>query len=226
MFGQIALTAAAILPLALGAPTTATKRADSNTLSCVQYQYGGATSPFESFGAGGFIHLYANITQFHPETQTTSFNETRLGVAEDRTIQNCGDCRTTELFGFEVCQATVNRYGFDGLGNGPHTFYGHLVWRNYTPDIQCLTVASTNNTVEGSALTIEPCQYDYENAGKSGQYFHMTVTDDVWAAHLVDDNNGVYGPSPALNNNGSLTLYDINGANKTFTKFGFKAPTY
>lgn len=58
------------------------------------------------------IHLYSNITMNHPETQTLSFNESRLGVSADGTIQPCGDCRTTELFGFEVCQ------GPDGQGSG------------------------------------------------------------------------------------------------------------
>ncbi|WVW81031.1 hypothetical protein I302_103022 [Kwoniella bestiolae CBS 10118] len=224
MFKQLTILASALLPLALGAPlelqtTQVEKR--STPLQCVQYQYGG---PFTSTGFNGFIHLYSNITQFDSETQTTSFNESRLGSSEDGTIQPCGDCRTTELFGFEICQ-TRDRLAFDGLQNSATSFYGHLTYYN-VGDFKCLTASSTDNGFEGSALTLQDCQYDYEDAAASGQYFEMHIADaGYWYAHLVDKDT-VYGPTPELNINGSLVLYDVIGANKTFTYFGFKAQEF
>ncbi|OCF58435.1 hypothetical protein L486_04468 [Kwoniella mangroviensis CBS 10435] len=226
MFKKLTLLASALLPLAQGAPfehgaSQVDKR--STNLQCVQYQYGG---PFTSTGFNGFIHLYSNITQYDPDTQNTSFNESRLGSSEDGTIEPCGDCRTTELFGFEVCQ-TRDRKAFDGLENSANSFYGHLTYYNVGL-FQCLTATSTGdeNGFEGSALTLKDCEYDYENAAASGQYFEMSISDQgYWYAHSVDEDT-VYGPTPELNNNGSLVLYDVIGANKTFTFFGFKAQQF
>ncbi|WWC72420.1 uncharacterized protein I206_106382 [Kwoniella pini CBS 10737] len=221
MFTQLALIASTLLPFALGAPTVSTQQLakKSTDLNCVQFQYGG---PFTSAGFDGFIHLYSNITDFDSETQTTSFNESRLGTSEDGTIQPCGDCRTTELFGFEVCQ-TSDRKGFNGLGNSPRTFYGHLTYYN-VGDFKCLTASSS--PYENSTLTLEDCQYDYEGAASSGQYFELNAADEgYYYAFLVDEQN-VYGPTPELNNNASLTLYNPIGANATFTYFGFKAQEF
>ncbi|OWZ77721.1 hypothetical protein C365_03475 [Cryptococcus neoformans Bt85] len=206
----------ALLPLAFSAPA----KRSSGTLNCVQFQYGG---PFTSFGSGGFIHLYSNVTSFDSSTQHTDYNETRLGLAEDGTIENCGECRTTELFGFEVCQ-NDQRKGFDGLGNEPSGFYGHVTYTNVSPDIQCLT--ATKSPYEGASLKLADCQYDYDSAATSGQYFEMTVTDGVYHAHLIDEGSNFYGPTPELNNNASLVLYNVVGPNTTFTSFGFKAPEF
>jgi hypothetical protein len=42
----------------------------------------------DHLGADGFVHLYANVTIWDPEAQTTSFVETRLGLVDrHRTIQ-------------------------------------------------------------------------------------------------------------------------------------------
>ncbi|WRT70453.1 uncharacterized protein IL334_007451 [Kwoniella shivajii] len=221
MFGQLALISAALIPLALAAPMASNDVEKRSTdLQCVEYQYGG---PFTSTGFNGFIHLYSNITQYDPESETTSFNESRLGTAEDGTIQPCGDCRTTELFGFEVCQ-TRDRKAFNGLENSANFFYGHLTYYN-VGDFKCLT--ASNSTFENSTLTLADCQYEYETASSSGQYFQMSISDvdDVWYALLVNDTTS-FGPSPNVNDNGTLELYDIIGANKTFTYFGFKAQVF
>lgn len=70
----------------------------------------------ELSGFDGYINLYAKVTTFDAETQTTGFNETRLGIADDGTLQNCGDCRSSQQFAFEVCEGPgPERYGFDGL---------------------------------------------------------------------------------------------------------------
>nr|XP_031857901.1 uncharacterized protein CI109_006697 [Kwoniella shandongensis]KAA5524973.1 hypothetical protein CI109_006697 [Kwoniella shandongensis] len=217
MLAQLALTLVALTPSILAAPT---KR--STPLSCVEYQYGG---PFTSSGSNGFIHLYSNVTtSYDPIEETTTFVETRLGLnGTDGTIEPCGDCRTTELFGFEVCQ-NDKRYGYDGLVNSPSSFYGHITYTNVSPSIQCLT--ATSSPAEGSSLKLADCQYDYEGAGSSGQYFEMAITNGVWSAHLIDDSNGVYGPNPDVSQDVPLVLYDVIGANKTFTYFGFKAPEF
>ncbi|WWC92143.1 uncharacterized protein L201_007097 [Kwoniella dendrophila CBS 6074] len=220
MFNKLAIVASTLLPLALGAPTgSAPTEKRSTDLNCVQYQYGG---PFTYQGFNGFIHLYSNITKFDSETQTTSFNETRLSSAEDGTIQPCGECRTTKLFGFEVCQ-TSDRLGFNGLENSPRSFYGHLTYYN-VGDFKCLQ-ASTS-PYEGASLQLADCQYDYEGAASSGQYFEMNIADDgYWYAFLIDEHN-IYGPNPQLNNNESLVLYNPIAPNATFTYFGFKAIEY
>ncbi|KAK8850323.1 hypothetical protein IAR55_004240 [Kwoniella newhampshirensis] len=218
MLAQIALaTLIPLIPSVIGAPT----KKGGASLSCVEYQYGG---PFESFGASGFIHLYSNITSYDPDTETTAFNETRLGLsAVDGTIEPCGECRTTELFGFEVCQNS-QRYGYNGLVNTPSSFYGHITYTNVSPNIQCLTASPKSG--EGASLKLADCQYDFDSVGSSNQYFEMSVTDGVWSALLIDESDGVYGPNPDLNNNASLVLYDVIGPNKTFTYFGFKAPQF
>ncbi|XAO25381.1 hypothetical protein I312_104204 [Cryptococcus bacillisporus CA1280] len=210
------LTLIALLPLVFSTPI----QKSSDTLNCVQFQYGG---PFTSFGAGGFIHLYSNVTSFDSSTQHSDYNETRLGLAEDGTIENCGDCRTTELFGFEACQ-NDQRKGFDGLSNGPNAFYGHVTYTNVSPNIQCLT--ATKSPYEGASLKLADCQYDYDSAATSGQYFEMTVTDEVYHALLVDEASNFYGPTPELNSNASLLLYNVVGPNTTYTYFGFKAPEF
>ena len=53
-------------------------------------------------------------------------------------------------------------------GNGPRTFYGHILYTTNRTTIQCLTASQPFN---GSSLTVSDCQYDYDNAGASGQYF-------------------------------------------------------
>ncbi|WVR08396.1 hypothetical protein IAU60_005451 [Kwoniella sp. DSM 27419] len=217
MFGTLALTAAALAPLAMALPT---KR--SSTLSCVQYQFSG---PFAAFGERGLIHFYSNVTQFDPDTQTTAFNETRLGLSDDGTIEDCGECRTTELFGFEVCQ-NEQRYGYNGLENSATSIYGHVVYTNVSPNYQCVTASDPSN-LEGSSLKLADCQYDYDTAGSSGQYWQLTSSDGDFVALLINDNNdGPYGPNPQLNDDQPLVLYDVIGANKTFTYFGFKAPEF
>jgi hypothetical protein len=57
--------------------------------------------------------MYANTTYYDASTQTTTYNATRLGLIDGK-IQPCGECRTTELFGFEVCQGP-GAAGLDGL---------------------------------------------------------------------------------------------------------------
>ncbi|WVQ75273.1 hypothetical protein IAR50_004886 [Cryptococcus sp. DSM 104548] len=215
MFKLAAL--AALLPLAFAAPTNqVSKRSYGGDLNCVQYQYSG---PFTSEGFNGWIHLYSNVTSFDSSTQTTSFNESRLGLWSDGTIQPCGDCRTTETFGFEVCE-TDDKLAFNGLENAAKTFYGHLIYQNASPpSYQCLTAERT--PLQGSPLVLRECEYDYDNAASSGQYWHITTYTDGVEALLVDKTNS-YGPDPKLNTNGSLALYDPVGANKTFTYFGFK----
>ncbi|TYJ51968.1 hypothetical protein B9479_007434 [Cryptococcus floricola] len=218
MFKLAAL--AALIPLAFAAPTgELSKRDDSTHLNCVRYQYSG---PFTSTGFNGQIHFYSNITSFDSDSQTTSFNESRLGLASDGSIQPCGDCRTTELFGFEVCE-TDSQLAFNGLKNSAHSFYGHVTYSNVSPTHQCL--AASRLPREGSPLALRECEYDYDNAAASGQYWQITTYDESVIAMLVDEQDS-YGPTPELNNNGSLVLYDPVGANKTFTYFGFKAQEF
>ncbi|WVN87075.1 uncharacterized protein L203_102251 [Cryptococcus depauperatus CBS 7841] len=212
--------ASLLLSLVLGAPSgrsVVEKR--SAPLSCVQFQYGG---PFTASGSDGWIHLYANITHSDADSQKTTFKETRLGLAPDGTIQPCGECKTTELFGFDVCQ-NDERKGFNGLVNSPASFYGHIVYRNVDSGVKCLTARP--GTTEGAPLQLEDCQYDYDSAGSSKQYFQMSVTDGGFRANLLDQNH-VYGPDPQLETTNSLVLYNIEGAKKTFTGFGFKAPEF
>ena len=73
------------------------------------------TGPFTS--GNGYIHIYANVTQFHSDSQTTTFNETRLGINANGELSDCGDCRSTQQFGFEVCQGP-DRNGYNGLYAG------------------------------------------------------------------------------------------------------------
>lgn len=44
--------------------------------------------------------------------------------------------------------------------------------------------------------------------------------------HWPNERNSFYGPTPELNNNASLVLYNVVGPNTTFTSFGFKAPEF
>lgn len=44
--------------------------------------------------------------------------------------------------------------------------------------------------------------------------------------HWPDERYSSYGPTPELNNNASLVLYNVVGPNTTFTSFGFKAPVF
>ena len=121
MLANIAL---ALLPLASAAPAPLSARG-GNTLSCVNQMYTGAfTSTGTSLtqsrrldlipGLNGYIHLYGNVTWQDPDTNELHFNETRLGIAEDGTLQDCGDCRSTQQFGFEVCQGP-DRKALEGL---------------------------------------------------------------------------------------------------------------
>lgn len=60
-------------------------------------------------GFNGWIHLYANVTE-----QSGEYTEKRLGILEDGTLGDCGECRSTQQFGFEVCRGP-DRKGFEGL---------------------------------------------------------------------------------------------------------------
>lgn len=54
-------------------------------------------------------------------------------------------------------------------GNGPSGFYGHVTYTNVSPNIQCLT--ASKSPYEGASLKLADCQYDYDSAATSGQYF-------------------------------------------------------
>ena len=60
------------------------------------------------------MNLFANVTKYDGSTQTTLFNETRLSINADGQVAPCGECKTTQQFGFEVCQAQ-GQYGYNGL---------------------------------------------------------------------------------------------------------------
>ncbi|EIW69733.1 hypothetical protein TREMEDRAFT_29816 [Tremella mesenterica DSM 1558] len=187
-------------------------------LSCVQFQYGG---PFTSFGLNGWIHLYANVTQFHPDTQTTTFNVTQVGVDGNGEIAACGDCRSTQQFGFEVCQGPDGK-GYEGLSNSPEFFYGHILFTYDQSDIQCLEALRI--PVNGSTVRLADCQYRYSTAGKSNQYFLMSTSTGPYEARLVqDDSAGSYGP--IVDSDGVVELYD-GPATGPFSFFGFQAPIF
>lgn len=201
--------------LALAAPTASSQMAKRDSqLSCVQFMYGG---PFTSFGANGYVHIYANVTQFHSDSQTTTFDETRLGINANGELADCGDCRSTQQFGFEVCQGP-DRKGYNGLENSPEFFYGHILFTNDQASIQCLQAERT--PVNGSLIKTATCEYDYDSAGASDQYFQMSVSDDgVYYARLQPDSVGTYGV--LVGDDGEVTLYD-GPATGPFSYLGFK----
>ncbi|KAK4688632.1 hypothetical protein P7C73_g1477, partial [Tremellales sp. Uapishka_1] len=203
----------ALLPLAFSAPTKKT-----TPLSCVQFQY---EAPFTSFGANGFIHLYSNVTVYDSDTETTRFNETRLGLNADGTIEPCGTCQTTELFGFEVCQ-NADRDGFEGLANSATIFYGHILYTKGEASVSCLSASSS--TTNGSSLVLAPCEYDYDTVASSGQYFEMETNTGGTVTRLVTTGSETCGPNADVTDGEPITLSTGTfGGGLPFTYFGFKS---
>ena len=107
----------------LAAPTHLAKR--KSRLDCVQFMYGGEsnfkarsgcahpTGPFTSLGTNGWIHIFSNYTQYDENSESTTFNETRLGINTNGELSDCGACQSTQQFAFEVCQGP-DRNGYDG----------------------------------------------------------------------------------------------------------------
>ena len=54
-------------------------------------------------------------------------------------------------------------------GNSPESFYGHILFTNDQASIQCLQAERT--PVNGSLIKTATCEYDYDSAGASDQYF-------------------------------------------------------
>ncbi|GFZ48338.1 hypothetical protein JCM24511_06086 [Saitozyma sp. JCM 24511] len=217
MFGKLFIASGALvsLSLALAAPTRR-----SSQLSCVRFQYGG---PFTSFGADGLIHLYSNVTYWDASTQTTSYNATRLGVVDGK-IQPCGDCRTTELYGFDVCQGPDGK-GLSGLGNSPSEFYGHLIYSNLGVT-SCLGAAHSAGNLTGVDLVQQPCEYDYDVVATNGQYWSMKFgSEGTYQAKLIiapEGQRDVYGPSL----DGTELYEPPTGAGQPWTYYGFEAPSF
>ncbi|WVQ80896.1 hypothetical protein IAT38_003003 [Cryptococcus sp. DSM 104549] len=219
MFGKTFLTATALLPLALGAPTSGAstvKRDDSSALSCVKFVWG--DGPFGNYHSGD-VDLYANLTEFG---SWSPLSETQLMLADDKTIQACGDnCKTGQNFGFEACQGGADKYGFADRGNTYKAFYGHITWEGSgdNPDSGCVTASPTDGgSLDGAPLVIKPCEYDFNNVGTSGQYYYITVSNDgTYVTRLVVEDGIYYGPSPDVDN-GTLTL-----TSGSSTSFGFRS---
>ncbi|ORX40259.1 hypothetical protein BD324DRAFT_648848 [Kockovaella imperatae] len=206
---------AAIAPLASAAPALNwVKRSES--LSCVQYQY---TPPFDSPGLNGFIHLYSNVTQ-----SDGSFSETRLGINANGELQPCGECQSTQQFGFEVCQGSESRKGYNGLGNSAGSFYGHILFTNNQATIQCLK--AERNPVNRSTIIVADCEYDYDNVMNSDQYWEV-ASGRVTRLRASDGSyyGGSYGINPDVQQDQPIQIFD-GPATGPFTYLGWKAPTF
>lgn len=104
----------------------------------------------------------------------------QLKTVENVEQQNCLGSRSVKMISEKDlmgCKSFLKNPHFSSYaghwqccrGNEPSGFYGHVTYINVSPDIQCLT--ATKSPYEGASLKLADCQYDYDSAATSGQYF-------------------------------------------------------